>query len=55
MLPKRPESDTADQAERIRALGRDANLAAQRAAANLRRAAAALRDRGYGSRPRRGA
>src|SRR3954452_7509430 len=55
MASKHPDDHTAEQAERIRAMGREANLAAQRAAGNLRRAAAALPAQGYGSRPRRGA
>jgi len=55
MESKDREPSTLELAARARAAGKEANLAAQRAAANLRRAAAALRAQGYGSPPRRGA
>jgi len=55
MESKDRELSTLELAARARAAGKEANLAAQRAAANLRRAAAALRAQGYGSPPRRGA
>jgi hypothetical protein len=54
MARERAESRSDEQAERIRALGREANEAAQRAAFHLARAAAALRAQGYGAPPRRG-
>ena len=55
MEHKERELSTLELAARARATGKEANFAAQRAAANLRRAAAALRAQGYGSPPRRGA
>jgi hypothetical protein len=54
MESKERELSTLELAARARVAGKEANLAAQRAAANLRRAAAALRAQGYGSPPRRG-
>jgi hypothetical protein len=55
MESKERELGTLELAAGARAADNEANLAAQRAAANLRRAAAALRAQGYGSPPRRGA
>jgi hypothetical protein len=55
MESKERELSSLELAARARAAGKEENLAAQRAAANLRRAAAALRAKGYGSPPRRSA
>jgi hypothetical protein len=55
MESKERQPTTLELAARARVAGEQANLAAKRAASNLRRAAAALRAQGYGSAPRRGA
>jgi hypothetical protein len=55
MDPQRPQQSAAERAAEIRAAGERANAAAKRAAANLSRAADALRAQGYGTSARRGA
>jgi hypothetical protein len=55
MEPEDPQPSALEIAARARVAGEEANLAAQRAAANLRCAAAALRAPGYGSSHRRSA
>jgi hypothetical protein len=55
MESKEGQPTTLELAARARVAGEQANLAAKRAADNLRRAAAALRAQGYGTTPRRGA